>query len=103
MSAIPHLTHQDALMVIKPKKSGELKGIGDGFKIVLPSPLPMPRWAATLHFVIERGCDFIDLSCEVIEFKTKLSSRPERSAVEGPAVCPGSRTKVSVPECVGDK
>jgi hypothetical protein len=68
MSAIPHLTHQDALMVIKPKKSGELKGIGDGFKIVLPSPLPMPRWAATLHFVIERGCDFIDLSREVIEF-----------------------------------
>jgi hypothetical protein len=80
MSAIPHLTHQDALMVIKPKKSGELKGIGDGFKIVLPSPLPMPRWAATLHFVIERGCDFIDLSREVIELKRIC--HPDRSEVQ---------------------
>ena len=60
MSAILHLTHQDALMVIKPEKSGELKGIGDGFKMVLSIPL-YPR---------QRGPP-----------PSTLSSRPERSAV----------------------
>jgi hypothetical protein len=34
------------------------------------------------RLVILSGCDFI----EVIKFETKLSSRPKRSEVEGPAV-----------------
>ncbi len=32
-------------------------------------PPPMPRWATALQFVIPRGCDFIDFSLEVTEFK----------------------------------
>jgi len=42
----------------------------------------MPDGSATLPFVIPRGCGFIDFSHEVVEFSTKLSSRPGRSAVE---------------------
>jgi hypothetical protein len=37
------------------------------------------REATTLHFVIPSACDFIDFPRKVIEFQTKLSSRPKRS------------------------